>query len=460
MSKKISQQTFDDAVKENIEEFSMSTSEAVESAIQEFESQGVSLQNIITNSLLTNEVEIIKEKINKLKKVIEENPSDPELLPLLKDIKEELDSGIAKRVLGGQCGLYDTLVDHIIKHETLEKSIKVAFFEALVSLMTGYPDLLDDKGFSIVANTLKNPSDDDILYLVLRWSVECCIKHERNRERFLNNETVILSIKNVIEKDTISADVLRSLCRLFQTFVVNDDIRAEIPNAHKHACLISIEFLQPLIVRLKNFRSDKRVLVSVLQALVAIIVRNEFCQSFADAGGLELLRDIILDYLEDENVCRSCLGLIKVVAGNDQVKAKVMQVIDPSILVSTIKKFSNSQKMCGQGLTTLSMLSLRNANNCQLLRDNNVTELVVQCLKVHPQNKKIAKNACWLIKNLSQGNEKFGADFLNLGVEDCLRSILKNHEDCVFEANTALRVLGFEVESKDIWTGEGKGIEN
>lgn len=39
MSRLITQQTFDDAVKENIEEFSMSTTEAVESAIQEFESQ-------------------------------------------------------------------------------------------------------------------------------------------------------------------------------------------------------------------------------------------------------------------------------------------------------------------------------------------------------------------------------------------------------------------------------------
>lgn len=46
--------------------------------------------------------------------------------------------------------------------------------------------------------------------------------------------------------------------------------------------------------------------------------------------------------------------------------------------------------MAGQGLTTLSMLSLRNANNCKLLRDNNVIELVVQCLKEHTQNKKIA----------------------------------------------------------------------
>lgn len=39
MSRLITQQTFDDAVKENIEEFSMTATEATESAIQEFESQ-------------------------------------------------------------------------------------------------------------------------------------------------------------------------------------------------------------------------------------------------------------------------------------------------------------------------------------------------------------------------------------------------------------------------------------
>jgi len=44
----ISQQTFDDAVKENVEEFSMSTDEAIQDAIQQFESQ-VILIILITN---------------------------------------------------------------------------------------------------------------------------------------------------------------------------------------------------------------------------------------------------------------------------------------------------------------------------------------------------------------------------------------------------------------------------
>lgn len=39
MNRVISQQTFDDAVKENVEEFCMSSDEAIQDAIQQFESQ-------------------------------------------------------------------------------------------------------------------------------------------------------------------------------------------------------------------------------------------------------------------------------------------------------------------------------------------------------------------------------------------------------------------------------------
>ena len=47
--KNISQSTFDSVVRENIEEFEMTLSEAVEDAIQQFRSQGVDLSNLVTS---------------------------------------------------------------------------------------------------------------------------------------------------------------------------------------------------------------------------------------------------------------------------------------------------------------------------------------------------------------------------------------------------------------------------
>lgn len=46
MSKKITQETFDEAVVQNIEDFDMSTNDAVNDAIQQFETMGIILHNI------------------------------------------------------------------------------------------------------------------------------------------------------------------------------------------------------------------------------------------------------------------------------------------------------------------------------------------------------------------------------------------------------------------------------
>ena len=48
------------------------------------------------------------------------------------------------------------------------------------------------------------------------------------------------------------------------------------------------------------FKDDKKVLYAIMQALITIIVRNEYCQHFYDVGGLELLRDLMIEYSEDE----------------------------------------------------------------------------------------------------------------------------------------------------------------
>ena len=44
----ISQETFDDAVRENVEEFDMSKEEAVKDAVEQFKEQGVDLSHIVT----------------------------------------------------------------------------------------------------------------------------------------------------------------------------------------------------------------------------------------------------------------------------------------------------------------------------------------------------------------------------------------------------------------------------
>lgn len=84
MAKIITQETFDETMKENIEVFSMSIEEARHETIQQFEAQGINLGNIIKD-LDVNEatgVPILLEAVQKLKE-------NEDLLESLKIVKEQ-----------------------------------------------------------------------------------------------------------------------------------------------------------------------------------------------------------------------------------------------------------------------------------------------------------------------------------------------------------------------------------
>lgn len=69
MAKVISQETFDDVVKENIVEFSMTIDEAKKETIEQFEAQGINLANIIKDLNINEDTgrPILLETIESLK---------------------------------------------------------------------------------------------------------------------------------------------------------------------------------------------------------------------------------------------------------------------------------------------------------------------------------------------------------------------------------------------------------
>ena len=48
--------------------------------------------------------------------------------------------------------------------------------------------------------------------------------------------------------------------------------------------------------------------------------------------------------------------------------------------------------------------------------------------------------------------------FIELGVEELIRTAIRRHHTCADEAKAALRDLELKVELRELWTGEGKGV--
>lgn len=115
MAMVITQETFDDAVKENMELFSMSPKEAREETINQFEAQGINLANIIKDLELNEEtgVPILLEAIEKLKQ-------RDDVIESLQTLKSECNKSVPHRILAAKEQAADIVFEIIEKEENYE----------------------------------------------------------------------------------------------------------------------------------------------------------------------------------------------------------------------------------------------------------------------------------------------------------------------------------------------------
>lgn len=68
------------------------------------------------------------------------------------------------------------------------------------------------------------------------------------------------------------------------------------------------------------------------------------------------------------------------------------------------------------------------------------------------------KHACTAIRNIVSRNRELASEFLALNVESIIVKIINQYKNCEFEAKSALRDLGLEVNFKEQWTGTGQKL--
>lgn len=104
MAKVISQETFDDVVRENVIEFEMSVPDAKEETVKQFEAQGINLANIIKDLKIDEETgkPVLNETIDKLKTLSAAGSDDvnfDELTKLLDILANECRASVPHRVV-------------------------------------------------------------------------------------------------------------------------------------------------------------------------------------------------------------------------------------------------------------------------------------------------------------------------------------------------------------------------
>ncbi|GLV43421.1 uncharacterized protein CBL_03963 [Carabus blaptoides fortunei] len=459
----ISQKTYDDVVRENIDEFGMTVEEAISDAIKQFEAQGVDLSNIIKDVALTgtDELHMISAAVDKLKSYTTDNSVNKQtVIDELKIVQCECDKDMSRRLLAGREGAYDAIIALMQTH-TIEqhRDIIVQCLETMVSLMCGQPDLLTVPGVELMISYIskeKQQPDIDIQHLVLRWIRDCCEKHEHNRQHIFDS-AILDHLKPLLHEDTKTpVPVLRAVCAVLRALVLDDDVRVEFGKAHEHARIIAVDTLGLITDLLIKHKDNEEIVHDLLLTLSALVVRNEFCKKVEDAGGVRFLLQALEQYNSNEKICKQGLKLLKVLAGNDECKVHIIQQGAAPIIVQTLTNHKCSAPTTVTGLNALAALTLRSPDNSRALFEAGLPDVIVECMQLHPAIMHVQRSASWAIRNMVSRSRYQNDKFLSLGVEGLLQEALaKFRNQCEYDLKASLRDLGCKVDLTEAWTGKG-----
>ncbi|KAK6643691.1 hypothetical protein RUM43_005201 [Polyplax serrata] len=291
----ISQETFNEAVKENMEEFGMTEEEAVKEAKTQFEAQGVNLTNII---MTCSSAVVISRCIKCIEKLLSQThpDRDADISFELTIIKVELDKELATRIHAGKEGLYPLLIRCLRKMKDKHLS---QVLQTLTSLTNGYPDLLDKSGLDFMIGFLQPNVDLELVVQNLRWIKNCITAHEKNR-----SELILMKIqdcfRNLLQKFNDKPRLIIQICQVTKKLVSDDDIRVVHGNPHEHARALANETLCTFISFMSIYMDDISVLYELIPAMTVLTVRDEFCLKVYEQNGLCHILDIMIKYPDDE----------------------------------------------------------------------------------------------------------------------------------------------------------------
>nr|XP_060641064.1 armadillo repeat-containing protein 6 [Anolis sagrei ordinatus]XP_060641065.1 armadillo repeat-containing protein 6 [Anolis sagrei ordinatus] len=460
-AKRITQETFDDVVQENIVEFGMDPEEALADAIQQFESQGVDLSNIVKvapNPTAENGPEqkhAILQTLDSLQKALLNTNSDQVdelLVSFVKQCRKEL----AVRYLAGQKGAYSTVLAACRRAVEGHCSMLKAL-QALAALLDGQPDLLEACGRELVLQALREsgPEEAELTLAAVRCVRHACLKHERNRQELVQAGVLGL-LTGAIQRHGERAEVVREACLGLRVMTFDDDIRVPFGHAHDHAKSIVVEHngLGVLIEAAKAFTDNCDVLSEICATLARLSVRNEFCQDIVDLGGLNFIVALLADSIDHQDLVKQVLSAIRAIAGNDDVKDAIVNAGGTDLIVLAMSRHLGSPQVCEQSCAALCMLALRKPENCRVIMEGGGALAALQAMKAHPREAGVQKQACMLIRNLVAHSQDFSQPILDLGAESLIAEARATHRDCDDVAKAALRDLGCKVELRELWTGQ------
>ncbi|XP_024967518.1 armadillo repeat-containing protein 6 isoform X2 [Cynara cardunculus var. scolymus] len=422
----ISQQAFDEMVKENIDDLGMEPAEALSDAIETLTLQGVDLSGIVT-STLPGETNPVIQSLDRIKQlqisdwtdeaVVDEALSLMDNLTALSRVEGSGNAAIATR--NGGIELMCSICSKLAvggRHSALASALNAlaAFLHDLQSTET----FRQNGGPKMVVDILSDGTQNvNILNSCFSVVAAATTGNEVLKESFmdLHIDELMVSIMRKHSKGSIP-----SLYDAIRVLLTADDNRVVASQVYGYARQFAkTGIAEALVESLKDGISSPS-LVSATIALKAVAVNA------------------------NKVVAKACCALLTKLAGSDFNKSTIIERGGLNRLITLSSRLADDPFVLQEVMSIICSLCLRSPQNAALAMEAGAGELAIQAMQKFPQAYQLQKNSCLMIRNLVARNPENRSILLSNGIEKIIRNAKESHKSCRDAATDALRDLGLE----------------
>ncbi|KGN43949.1 armadillo repeat-containing protein 6 [Cucumis sativus] len=453
----ISQEAFDEVVRENVEDLGMDPTEALQDAIETLTLQGVDLSGIVRcvpgegsarDNPLIQSLERLKQLDGDSKDKISDQFVD-EIVVLFDRISDlcgsTQESGNASIALRN--GGLELLCSLCYKIPSDCEPAVVSSLKTMVLLLQDLHSteiFRNSNGPRIVMDILNSGKQNvNILYGGFAVVAAAATANEVVKEVFMEMNIDELILQTL---STYRGDCINSLYDAIRVLLTADDHRVVASQVYGYARRFAKIGIANALVDSLHEGLNSSGLVSACIALRAVSVNDEICKSIAENGGIDAVLRCIDDSGDQGNkmVAKVCCSLLSKLAGSDANKSAIIEKKGLNKLIKLSSRFSDDPSVLQEVMAVVSVLTLRSPENATQAIEAGAGDLAIQAMQKFPSAQQMQRNSCNMIRNLVVRNPENRALLLKTGIEKYIRKAKQNHESCKDAASDALRDLGLD----------------
>lgn len=488
---RISQETFDEVVQENVEDLDMGPDEALADAIAQFETQGVNLDNIVKRppgAEYSNDPACVI-ALREIKGALEEaqmaDDAEEEVLEIeyggglmrVTFVKIEAEAAVVLTTsaasLRNACqsdkpsmklilltGAVDALVSTALAVMNTASALPPVL-EALAIVLSDAEgrEQLGVRGIAaIVALMRQHASNPAVMRAGMHAARSAMLIHEQHRQQFVTSGKLLRLVVGVLKTWPDEVPTFLAACGALRLTTMSDDLRSRTSKGLEHAKSAVEGRVLPMLLtaaRSPLFAGSPAALAELMATISRLTVTDQICSQLAGMDALELAITELGNHMTDAGVAKQACFFLASISGNDQCKGSIVAGHGHVAIIQAMLLHPNNASMQTDAVSALGNMCLRMPGNCEAIAEADGLPAIVQAFTQHIGFARMQSKGPLAVRNLVGRNEELIKPLLALGAEAPLREVLAAHEDGYVHnlAKAALRELHCTVQLKEVFQG-------